>query len=233
MRANGGDRRQITTAHGADFAPFTTYDGRFVVFGSNRNGKQNLWRMKSDGSEQTQLTNEDDVSSPSVSPDNRTVFYSSFEKNSPVVLRKVGLEGGESKQLTAHPTFFPQVSPDGKFIACLFSDAAVKAGIVENMKLTILSAETGEIIKQFDKTLDRNNLFPIAWSNNNTITYLTVENGSSNLWEHTLEQKTPRLLLSSPNDTIFRFAWSPDGQKLVYQKCAKINDIVLIGSAEK
>ena len=50
----------MTHAEGLDDGPDYTPDGAFIWFNSMRSGNMKLWRMRADGSEQTQFTfNED------------------------------------------------------------------------------------------------------------------------------------------------------------------------------
>jgi Tol biopolymer transport system component len=58
MNRGRGERRRLTPETWADSYPVVTADGRYVVFASNRSGRQNIWRMERDGSDPVQLTTE-------------------------------------------------------------------------------------------------------------------------------------------------------------------------------
>lgn len=232
MKTDGSNKRQLTSDAGADFLPVATFDNRLVVFVSNRDGKRDLWTMKPDGSEQKRLTNEGSAFSPSISPDNQWIFYSVYdEQKMRPVLHKISVNGGKSSVVTTRLTHLPRLSPDGKLIACYSSQTSDEPQRFALLKLTILSATDGSLIKQFDTELNQENLLMLAWKDERHITYLTNEDGVSKIWEQSVESDAPQILLASPTGNIFRHAWSPDGRKIIYEKGSPINDIILIESS--
>ncbi len=188
--------------------------------------------MKNDGSDQKQITDENQAGSPSLSPDGEYIFYTSVDKsNLKPLLRKIPIEGGDSAQLTSLTTIMPKISPDGKWIVSFYSSAAANTDSFKDVKLTILSAENGKVIKQFDS--DRPiKLSPLSWSDNVTFNYLTNEGEGARLWQQSIDKIKPQIILDSSDEMIFRFAFSPDGRKLVYEKGTALNDIILIKTAE-
>jgi Tol biopolymer transport system component/DNA-binding winged helix-turn-helix (wHTH) protein len=232
MNPDGGNRQQLTTDKAADFFPAASGDGQTIIFVSNRSGRENLWRMKADGNRQEQVTREINVSSPSIAPDNRTVYYSSLEeKTGRYLLRKVNLETGESAQITSLPTLYPRLSPDGKYIACYFPEALNDGNFKEsNLKLTILSAENGEVVKQFDAPFNQNRLSAIDWKGAQSISYLTSSQDDTKIWEQPVSGGEARVLLELPETSVFRFAWSQDGRRLIYEKGLVVTDAILINS---
>src|ERR1039458_1389308 len=68
-----------TTAKGLDDGSEYTPDAKTIFFNSNRTGKMQVWRMNADGSEQTQVT-DDEFNNwfPLVSPDGKTIVFISF-----------------------------------------------------------------------------------------------------------------------------------------------------------
>ncbi len=232
MKTDGSGKRQLTGDASADYLPVATSDNSFVAFVSNRDGRRNLWLMKSDGSEQRQLTFEGGALSPSISPDNRWIFYSSFDQQTMrSVLNKIPLGGGKPAIVTTRMTYLPKLSPDGKTIACYSPRNADENKPNVALWLTILSAADGGLIKQFDTEMNQEALLPIVWKDNLNITYLTNEDGVSKIWEQSLEGGEPQILLDSPSGNIFRLAWSPDNLKIIYEKGVPINDIILIKSS--
>ncbi|MDR1556622.1 MAG: transporter [Tannerellaceae bacterium] len=107
--ATGGEEKRLTTAEGLDDGPEYSPDGRYIWFNSVRSGLMQVWRMKADGSEQTQMTSDDNRNSwfPHVSPDGQTVVYISYAKgevapgahpaNKNVELAIIPAEGGKPK----------------------------------------------------------------------------------------------------------------------------------------
>ena len=109
--AQGGVEKRLTTAEGLDDGPEYSPCGRYIWFNSVRSGLMQVWRMKADGSEQTQMTFEDTRNAwfPHVSPDGKLVLYIAYRKgdlkpeehlpNKNVELRLMPAEGGEPKTL--------------------------------------------------------------------------------------------------------------------------------------
>ena len=105
--AKGGVERRLTDAEGLDDGPEYSPDGKYIWFNSVRSGLMQAWRMKADGSEQTQMTFDEDLNTwfPHVSPDSKQVVLISYQKgdvapgdhpaNKNVMLRIMPAEGGE------------------------------------------------------------------------------------------------------------------------------------------
>ena len=126
----GGQETRLTTAPGLDDGPEYSPDGKFIYFNSVRTGTMQIWRMKTDGSEQEPVT-ADEFNNwfPHVSPNGRSMVFLSYEKdvtghpeNKDVTLRIMSLE---SKKIDVLGRFFggqgtinvPCWSPDGRKIA--------------------------------------------------------------------------------------------------------------------
>jgi len=109
--AEGTPERRLTTAEGLDDGPEFSPDGRHIWFCSVRSGLMQVWRMKADGSEQTQMTFEAERNCwfPHVSPDGRQVVYIAYRKGDlepgqhlagkDVELRVMPAEGGEGRTI--------------------------------------------------------------------------------------------------------------------------------------
>jgi Tol biopolymer transport system component len=102
----GGRERRLTTAEGLDDGPEYSPCGKFIWFNSVRTGLMQVWRMKADGSEQTQMTFDENFNSwfPHVSPDGKQVVFIAYHEgdvapgdhpaNRNVVLRMMPAAGG-------------------------------------------------------------------------------------------------------------------------------------------
>jgi TolB protein len=113
---------------GSEYSP----DGKFIYFNSTRSGSMQLWRMKADGTNQEQLTN-DEFNNwfPHVSPDGRSIVYLSFTNDvkpdehpfyKHVYLRMMPVNGKQSTVLAylyggQGSINTPSWSPDSKKIA--------------------------------------------------------------------------------------------------------------------
>jgi Tol biopolymer transport system component len=109
--ALGGTERRLTTAEDLDDGPEYSPDGKHIWFNSVRTGLMQVWRMKSDGTEQTQITFDQTRNSwfPHVSPDGKQVVFITYKKgdlepnqhlpNKNVELRLVPATGGEPQTI--------------------------------------------------------------------------------------------------------------------------------------
>ena len=123
---------RLTDTDGLDDGPEYSYDGRWIYFNSHRTGRMHIYRMRPDGSNQTQLTfDEYDNWFPHPGPDNKSIAYIAyiedlkgghpFGKN--VKLRLLDTESKIIRDLT--PVFYGgqgtinvhSWSPDGSRIA--------------------------------------------------------------------------------------------------------------------
>lgn len=107
----GGKEIRLTDAPGLDDGPEYSPNGRHIWFNSVRTGRMQLWRMRSNGKRQTQMTFDEDMNSwfPHVSPDGKSVVYIAYHAsdvepgshpaNKNVQLRMIPSKGGEPEVL--------------------------------------------------------------------------------------------------------------------------------------
>ncbi len=130
VEEEGGEEKRLTTADGLDDGPEYSSDGSYIYFNSVRTGLMQIWRMKPDGTEQTQITNDlhnNWFAHPS--PDGKWLVFVSFEKdveghppNKDVMLRLMPVGGGEiqilAKLFGGQGTInVPSWSPDSRELA--------------------------------------------------------------------------------------------------------------------
>ncbi|SRR6266567_2124890 len=99
-------------SYGLAWAP----DGR-IIYSTMASGKLDLWSLRSDGTEKTQLTaNAGANYHPAVSPDGRYIFFSS-NRTGDFNIWRMDADGNNAKQLTnGGSDFYPYPSPDGQWI---------------------------------------------------------------------------------------------------------------------
>ena len=223
MDADGGVRRQLTALSGEGewlMNPSACGDGRHIVAESNRKGTFGLLRIDADGTNLFQLTSGSYDTSPECSPDGKWVVFSS-NRTAEWSLWKVSIDGGEPTQLTTRETDFPAVSPDGKWIACLYSPANHETG-----KLAIMPADGGEFTKTFALKGLR-----VKWTpDGRNLTYSASDGVADNLWNQAIGGGPPRKITDFATGGIFSFAWSPDGNRLAIVRGSRSNDIVMISN---
>lgn len=111
MPVKGGKEERLTDAPGLDDGPEYSMDGKHIWFNSVRTGRMQVWRMKANGKQQTQMTFDEDMNSwfPHISPDGEKVVYIAYHDyeldpgehiaNLNVQLRMIPAEGGEPEVL--------------------------------------------------------------------------------------------------------------------------------------
>lgn len=111
MPVRGGKEKRLTDATGLDDGPEYSMDGKHIWFNSVRTGRMQVWRMKANGKEQTQMTFDKDMNSwfPHISPDGENVVYIAYHDyelapgehiaNLNVQLRMIPASGGEPEIL--------------------------------------------------------------------------------------------------------------------------------------
>lgn len=107
----GGEEVRLTTAEGLDDGPEYSPCGQYIWFNSVRSGLMQIWRMKANGTEQTQMTTDETRNSwfPHISPDGKQVIFITYRKgdlepgqhlaNKNVELRLMPAAGGEPRTL--------------------------------------------------------------------------------------------------------------------------------------
>ena len=80
MPVKGGQEKRLTDAPGLDDGPEFSPDGKYIWFNSVRTGRMQVWKMKKNGKEQTQMTFDEDMNSwfPHISPDGKKVVYIAY-----------------------------------------------------------------------------------------------------------------------------------------------------------
>lgn len=79
---DGGEEKRLTDAPGLNDGPEYDSAGEYIWFNSVRTGLMQAWRMKADGSEQTQMTFDENWNTwfPHISPDRTKVVMLAYRK---------------------------------------------------------------------------------------------------------------------------------------------------------
>jgi Tol biopolymer transport system component len=118
MRPNGSGVRQLTDAPGFDGGPNYSPDGRKIAFDSERDGDPDIWVMRRNGDDPTQLTGEDPAEEAveiltAYSPDGKFIAFSSTRDSADPNIFEVYVmrsDGTDETNLTNNPA--NDINPD-------------------------------------------------------------------------------------------------------------------------
>ena len=194
-------------------------DGRYIVYTSDLTGTRHVWRMNIDGGNPVQLTSGGGEDQPSCSPDGKWVFYTSMDADKSSLWR-VSIEGGEAVRLVDALTSCPVASPDGKLLACFYSEPH------SSWQIAVFPIDGGQPVKLFPNVQGPS---AIRWTpDGRGITYGENTIGSSSISIQPLDGGAPRKLIELDTDRVFDFEWSPDGKSLACIRGIWAKNIVLV-----
>ena len=224
METDGSGARQIAFDPAADSFPKISPDNRYVIFASNRTGVNHIWRMDRDGGNLIQLTDGAGETYPDLAPDSKSVIYMALIKGE-WQLSKVLIDGSNPIQILNHSSRFGSISPDGKWIVCLFPDLQANS----KWQAGLVSVAESKIVKVLDIPTEAQWQL-IRWKpDGRGLTYIDVRDGIYNLWNYPLNGDAPKQLTHfNSSDQILFFDWSVDGKRLVCLRGLKTNDVVYL-----
>lgn len=191
---------------------FTGKKGFFntqIVFVSDRTKHKELYIADFDGTNVTQITNlKSIVLFPSISPDKRTIFFTSFHDGVPKIFKVSNISGGGLQALpgSVNGDITPAVSPDGKKLA--FSSS--RNG---NSEIYVMDLQSG----QLDRITYHYGIESTpAWSpNGKSIIFTSDRSGLPNLYI-TDEKGLDTTRLTYELQYCDHADWSPDGDRIVF-----------------
>ncbi|HEV2904036.1 MAG TPA: hypothetical protein VGW32_03265, partial [Pyrinomonadaceae bacterium] len=223
MNSDGSNPQQLTSSasdSSFDNQMSVRANGRYMVFHSNRSGSSEIWRANTDGSDLKQLTAGGGNSQPSLSPDGQWIVYASA-RDGKSTLWRISIDGGEATQLTARRLSWPEVSPDGKHIAC------IDPTTLPRWRLTVIPFAGGEPVKSFavpeSAFLERR----LRWTRDGAA-IMYMDGQQQGLWRQALDDEKPQPVKGFEEVPIFQFTWSLDGKDLTYTTGKVTREIIII-----
>lgn len=217
MNSDGSGQKQLTAPAGFDSVLTVGADGRYVFFHSDRTSTVDIWRTDIDGTNPLQLTFGGKGFHPAPSPDGKWVYYKS-RLNGGGGIWRVPVDGGEPESVTDKETSWMSFSPDGRYLAA--------SHIADKYRLAIFSAETHEIIKQFDLPKTGTLYMGSRWTPDSKA--VTYRDNSYGYWIQPIDGGEPRRMEGLPQEKLYNFAWSKDGKWFAFVRGQEIRDVVLL-----
>lgn len=225
--ANGTNQKPLTSGirHGK-VNPTLNLDKGTLTFLSDldADGSGNgirFWEMDSEGQNLRQL-NDDAHSDFAASANKDWIVYTSSSEGE-FRLRKVSTAGGKSVKLTDVKSFFPVISPDGKFIAY------IEAKQNQPNKIAVISIDGGSVLKSFELPATAKTEAGIAWTKDgNGVFFVNTLGTISNIWKQTLDGKPPKSVTDFKEFQIAAFALNLEGNRFAVSRGSRNRDAVLI-----
>ena len=225
LDADKTNQKQLTTEISTDFEPRISSDGRYIFFTSNRAGKNNLWRINSDGSNPVRLTDGEGEQTPVFTADGQFVVFNSMKDLS---LWKVSIEGGEPARVSDKRAYRISISPDGS----KFAHFTKKDG---QTIIAVKSFANDAMLQQFALPEGVFPGFDIVWTKDGkSLIYSAEDNNSTgNLWQQSLTGNPPQKLTHYNSEEIFYFDFSPDFSQLAIIRGFWNHSVVLVKGFQK
>jgi Tol biopolymer transport system component len=145
---DGSNVERLTNNEYYDAEVSVSPDGKWILFSRQIDGQVDLWRMRSDGTEEKQITRTPDEQEGGsfFMPDSETILYRSWmiedqgQRGMPMTIYTIKVDGTDKRQIThEHGTnWAPYPAPDGKHFAF------VKMLPPHNFEVFLMNIETGE-----------------------------------------------------------------------------------------
>lgn len=199
-----------------------TYTGEpfgTIAFVSDRDGNQEIYLMRADGSGQRNLTNsERDDREPAWSPDGSLLAFASY-RTGPANLFVMNADGSGVRQVTDNPAVDgrPRWSPDGDLLA-FYSFRSQRRGL-----LWLVSAQGGDVLPVLadqtpGPTTDCSGGFPGGWFPDGRILFRGSRGDIEALQICSVRPDGSDLRVIFSEKEVFSYhpALSPDGRKIAF-----------------
>jgi Tol biopolymer transport system component len=135
---------------------------------------------------------------------------------------KVPNEGGPASQLTEYGSVWPSVSPDGKWIACVYFPNQN-----ERPSIAMVPFAGGQPTKVFPSLPATGNV-PLVWTpDGRVISFRNNEKGVGNIWQQPVAGGPPKAVTHFTSELIFWYDRNRDG-RLALSRGTDATDAVLI-----
>ncbi|HXE74887.1 MAG TPA: amidohydrolase family protein [Candidatus Xenobia bacterium] len=243
----GGQAKPLTTGMAFDSQPRFSPDGKWIAFLSDRDGAENLWIMKADGTEPKKLSDDKgaEFASPNWTPDSQYVVVSrtawglrTFE------LWEYHVQGGSGVQLTKakrrddtpnnerHNALGAMFSPDGRYLYY----ARKQGGFTYNLNFPQWQIARRDMITGDEDILTQDlgsAIRPLLSPDGNWLVYGTRYETQTGLRLRNLKTGEDRWLRYPvqrddqesrfTRDTLPGYAFTPDGKEIVLTYGGKLH----------
>lgn len=189
---DGSNVRRLTANEYYDAEVTVAPDGKWIVFSRQIDGRIDLWRMRPDGSEQTQITHTPgwQEGGSQYMPDGETLVYRAWKiqdqntRGMPMTIFTIKHDGSGLRQVTTEEgtNWAPYPAPDGKHFAF------VKVLERGNFEIFLMNIETGTQTRlTYNEAFDG---FPAVSPDGRTMAFASSRDaapGERTLYLHTMD----------------------------------------------
>ena len=213
---DGGGKTQLTNDHQPHLQLSGCPDGQHVVYSTWHEGKTELWRADSDGSNPVKIPT-GPVVGGGCAADSKSVVYVADN-----TVWQMPFEGGTPVKLNLPLSLF-DYSPDHKLV--LYKSQKVVNGQMQS-KIVVASAEGGNPLYTFDSPygVTGGRFTP----DSKAIAFRLTRNRAGNIWEQRLSGGELVPVTKFTSDDMFAFAWSKDGKRLAFSRGQQKTDVVMM-----
>jgi serine/threonine protein kinase/dipeptidyl aminopeptidase/acylaminoacyl peptidase len=226
--ADGKNAVQLTASDNDDLDPKVSGDGQSIAFVSKRNGNNQIWRMKIDGTGQAILADIAGIAQyPRFEPDGNTVVFRWFGEGA-TPLGHVNIDGGPVIGIEGLPrsiSYLWATSPDGKYVAHSITDPNA-----DKIVVVLRPSGLGEIISTMDIWPSR--IFKWA-PDGKTILFQERQKGenlTSKIFQIDPFSGKQKLYLSTEPDDVIDLAFSRDNKRIAMIRGKVNTDAVILST---
>jgi Tol biopolymer transport system component len=180
---DGSNPKRLTENEYYDAEVSVSPDGEWILFGRDKKGEMDLWRMRPDGSNQIQITHTPDWQEGGAFylPDSKHILYRAWKKQDdtkrgrPMTIFTIKHDGTGLKAMTHDnaTNWAPHPSPDGKHFVF------VKIVPSHNFEVFLMNMETGKQTRlTYNKAFDA---FPSFSPDGKTICFSSTRDSEENV----------------------------------------------------
>jgi Tol biopolymer transport system component len=230
--ADGGNVRQLTFDGQDKGFPVVCDSGRAVVYSTNSEGIDHLWKLDLQSGTSTKLTNGLGENGPACQGTVPWVMYAGLVPGGSSYIFKTPISGGAPVRFSDRISIGggPIISLDRRH--ALFLSFDKNGTIVGVMVSTVTGAQEGAEIKLEDTLHD--SAHGVRWTpdGGRSLAAVDIRSGTPNLWSGILGNGPAKQLTHFTSGVVWDFAWSPDGKYIALARGTDQSDAVLFTSAK-
>jgi TolB protein len=224
VNTESGQADRFNETFGEQRNPRVCGSERFIVFTSIQKGNSKIWRSDIDGKNARPLTSGTSTDGgPSCTPDSKWVIFNS-DRSGLTTLWRAPTSGGPPEQLTTDISYFPEVSPDGKLVASVFTDTGTGKESVAVLPIT------GGRPLWRAKGLSAAS--PFGWGpDKDRLTFVRQVGEGENLFSLRIGASSEDQLTHFDDEQIFSFSWATEPSRLAFVRGLIATDVVMLPAA--